>query len=175
MNKNLIAAIMLAVEGTLFFVFVMPQYKTYAGAKESLKSREVLLADTRSAQKRIASLQKDFDEKNTIVQKAIRALPKQRRYDDLTETFQVAASSTGVQLSSLTIGEVQKTTGNYIAFPIKAELRGGYREFLTFLETLERSLRLYDITKVDISQTGATDSFSSSLIINMQITSYSLQ
>jgi Tfp pilus assembly protein PilO len=174
MNKNLIAALLLGVAGLGFFAFLMPAYKTLQATRHSLDERKILLADMLSARENIRKLNDDYKSNEATIALVLLALPKQKQYDYLTESFQAAAQESGMDLASLSIAEAEKGTGDYQAIPIKAELSGSYPDFLSFLEALEHSLRLYDIIKVDITKSEDADR-AGDLTILLQAQAYSLK
>ncbi|MEK7616161.1 MAG: type 4a pilus biogenesis protein PilO [Patescibacteria group bacterium] len=175
MNKRLITAILFAIEGVLFFAFGLPQYRELRGAWASREARETLLQDTKIAQRSVVDLGNQYTANESTIARVLLALPKQKQYDYLTESFQAAARDHGMELSSLGIGEAQKGKGDYQVIPLKAELSGNYPSFLAFLDTLERSLRLYDITKIDITEQEVSGGFSNRLTIMIQGNAYSLK
>ena len=175
MNKNLVTALLLGIEGVLFFAFIMPQYHTLSGARQSFRDREVLLQDTQTAQRNIVSLGEQYAKNESTIALVLLALPKQKQYDYLTEIFQSAAQSSGVQLSSLTIGTTEKGKEDYKAIPLKTEIKSSYIQLLSFLDTLEHSLRLYDISKVDITGAGFDGGSNNNLTIVIQGDAYSLK
>ena len=173
MNKSFFAALMLGIEGVLFFVFVMPRYRELMGARDSLAERRVLLSDTRAAQQSVIDLSTEYDANAITIAQVLRALPQQRQYDYVTESIRAASVNSGMELSSFVVGEAQKGKGDFQAIPVKMELRGRYPELIIFLGSLERSLRLYDITKLDVAEAGSDGA--GSLVVTIQATAYSLQ
>ena len=133
MNKNLLAALIIAVVTVLWFVFGMPRYQEFSAARTTLKARNALIQDLKTA-----------------------------------------AEASGVQLVSLTFDNVQKAKTDYVSIPLRMELHGTYGALRQFLSELEKSLRLYDITKMEIAGAEGTAGGSNLLTITLQLTAYSL-
>lgn len=169
MNKNLLAALIIAVTCVLFFMFGMPQYREWSGARASRDSRTVLLADTKATQENLASLLAEYQGRGNAVDAILIALPPKKRYDYLTSSFQAAAEASGVVLSSFAIASGEKKA-EYEVIPISVDVSGSYGGFLDFLGQLEHSLRLYDITRISVSSGGSTRE----LKILLNLTAYSL-
>jgi len=174
MNKNFITAMLVGIEGILFFAFLMPQYRTLIGARQSLEERGTLLYDTKGAYDNIIALANQYVGQEATISRILMALPKQKQYDYLTESFRVAAESTGMELSNLNFKSEQKKTGSFSAVSINAELEGSYPNLLFFLDSLEHSLRLYDITGIEITKSNSPQS-SDLLNISLEAKAYSLQ
>ena len=174
MNKHTIATLLLGFSSLAFFAFIMPEYQALKGARAGLASRQLLLADLMKAQENIRTLDNQYTEQEGTIQKVLLALPKEKQYDSLTESFQAAAQQADVVLMSLNIADPQKGQGDYQIIPVKAEISGRYGELLSFLEALESSLRLYDIIKIEIAESPGGP-FGSELTINLQVNAYSLK
>lgn len=161
----------MSVAVVLFFAFFMPLYHEYAGARRVLGERQTLLADAKAAQVNVINLSRQYMQNETTISKVLLALPKQRQYDYITSSIQGVALTSGMQLTELTIGDAVKNAGDYQSFQVHIALSGRYPELIGFLDALEHSLRLYDISRMEISE-GSTSGF---LTISIQLTAYSLK
>jgi len=174
MNKNLLAALIIAVVTVLWFVLGMPRYQEFSAARTTLKARNALIQDLKTAQENLLRLQREYNEYQALISKTIIAVPQQKQLDYLTASFQTAAEASGVQLVSLTFDNVQKAKTDYVSIPLRMELHGTYGALRQFLSELEKSLRLYDITKMEIAGAEGTAGGSNLLTITLQLTAYSL-
>ena len=173
MNKNFISALITAVAIVLFFAIVLPQYDDMSAARATAQERQQLLADTQAAQENIKQLSAAFDAQKATIDRVLLALPAKRQHDYITSSLQQVANDSGMQLLSFSLSDVQKSAAGYQELPIRAELSGTYLEFMDFLAAFEQSLRLYDITAINI--TGGTESTGSLLKFSISITAYSLK
>ncbi len=173
MNKSLIAALCISVEAVLFFMFVMPQFNQLSGARKTLDERTALLADTKAAQDNIIRLEENYKTNEGSIQKILLAIPKDRRLDYITSSIQIAADSSGMKLKAISFGEVAKNTGEYQTLPIHTELTGTYTQLLKMLGSLEQSLRLYDVTRIDAGEDSSAGG--GSLAITLDLVTYSLK
>lgn len=174
MSKSFIGALIIAVTAVLFFMYVMPGYDELQADRQALVDRTKLLADTEAAQANVQTLLKQYNSNQTSIGRILLALPKQRQYDYLTSSIQTAADAAGLQMTSIAMSDAQHTSAEYQTVPITLELSGTYPEFINFLKALEQSLRLFDITKIELSE-GGTGGSSSSISIHLQLQAYSLK
>lgn len=174
MNKSLLASLILAVSAVLWFVFGMPQYDEWKADRVILEERKQLLADAQASQQNIARLSKEYTEQSATVERVLLALPQGRQYDYVTSSIQTIAAESGMSLSDLNVSEDSKGTAGFQSTQVKIEMSGGYPELLNFLGALERSLRLYDITKIDIAAAAGGNSGGAVNVI-IQMNTYSLK
>ena len=172
MNKNLLAAIVLSGVAVLFFLFVMPRFDELSAARKTLANRTQLLADVQAAQTNLSTLNKEYAAQEASIQKILLALPARRQLDYVTSSLQNIAAQSGLQLKALTIDDTAKTTAEYQSFRIRVELTGTYVGLLQFLSNVEQSVRLYDVTKIDVAEQGGGGRV---LSISLDLVTYSLQ
>lgn len=176
MNKNFIATVLIAVSIIVGFVFVLPKYDELSVMRDTLEARRVLLADTQASEKNIQALGREYNSHEAGIKKILLALPRQRQVDYITSSIKEAANANGIQLHSLAFSDTEKIAGNentveYQTIPVHAEFSGTYQELMHFLDTLESSLRLYDIAALSVSK-GANGG---ELSIKMELSAYSLK
>ncbi len=175
MNKSLIGALLIGVASLIFFVFVMPAYDVLGQVQDAHADRVQLLADAAQAQNNLIKLNKEFKDNQDEISKILVALPQGRQLDYITASIHIAAADSGMELSSLVVTDPTLLEGNtYVTIPVSLELGGTYTQFKAFTEKLEKSLRLYDITKMDISSTDGSG-LANSLSITLQLVTYSLK
>lgn len=172
MNKNLLAAILMSAGALLLFLFVMPQYDTWSAAREALQQRTQLLTDARAAQAQITKLNQSYTAQQSSVTKILLALPKKQQIDYLTSSIQTAAQQSGLQMKSISFGDITKGAGDYQTIKVHVELIGRYPALLVLLGNLEQSLRLYDVNRIQASEVSGS---TGALTINLDLTAYSLK
>lgn len=173
MNKNLIGSLILGAGMILWFMFGMPQYDEWKADKKILNDRVQFLADAKIAQSNIGKLSKDYAEQEATIKKVLLALPKQKQYDYITSSLQAVAAESGMQLSEIVLSDT-KGKEDYQTVQVKVEVTGRYLGFLDLLNAIERSLRLYDITKIDVA-TMSTVGAGGLVTATLQISAYSLK
>ena len=171
MNKNLLAAILMSTEALLLFVVVLPQFDRWSAAREALSQRTQLLADATAAQANIVKLNQSYSAQKTSIDKILIALPPKQHLDYLTSSIQSAAQQSGVELKAINFGSAAAGKGEYRATQIHLELAGRYPALLMLLGNLEKSVRLYDVARVQVSGSGSAGS----LAINLDLIAYSLK
>ncbi len=174
MNKFFTITLVIAAGIFSFFLLVLPQFNEFSSARSVLAERELLLEDTQAAEANIGRLQQEYQQQEALIRNVLFALPDQERYDAITESLQAAAQASGMQIRSFGLGEAKKGKNKYGVIDIKLELNGTYSDLVTFLDALERSLRLYDVASIEVAQ-GGDASNSGILNISLQVHSYSLQ
>ena len=174
MNKSLLASLVLAVSCVLWFVFGMPQYDEWKADRVILEERKQLLADAQASQQNLTRLVKEYSENEATIQRVLIALPNQRQYDYITSSIQTVVADSGLSLSKLNVAEGAKGTGGFQATQISIEMSGQYPQLLNFLDALEKSLRLYDITKISVAtlSNGGNDGL---VNVTIQMNTYSLK
>ncbi|MEK7583473.1 MAG: type 4a pilus biogenesis protein PilO [Patescibacteria group bacterium] len=171
MNKNLFATILISAELILFFLVVLPRFDDWSAAREAHTQRTALLADTEAAQKNIVKLNQDYVGQQASINKILLALPRKKQLDYLTSSLQAAAQQSGLELRSISFGDAAKKKGEYQVIEMHIELFGRYPALLTMLGNLEQSLRLYDVSRIQVSElSGSTGS----LNITLDLVAYSL-
>ena len=162
----------MSVEALLFFLLVLPQFNDWSSAREALDQRTQLLVDVKAAQAHIASLNQSYAAQKTSIDKILLALPKKQQVDYLTSSIQTAAQQSGMELKSISFGDVTKGKGEYQAIQIHIELVGRYPVLLSLLGNLEQSLRLYDVARIQASELSGSEG---TLTISLDLIAYSLK
>ena len=175
MNKSFLGAVIMGITAVLFFVFFMPSYNAYVHAREVRQERIKLLKEVTATQANILKLSAEYETNKDSIQRILLALPERRQVDYITSSLESAVTMAGMQLSAISIGQAQRAENtNYQTIPVSVKLVGTYTQFLDFTGKLEKSLRLYDITKIDLASSGV-DSTANTLSINFELQAYSLK
>ena len=174
MSKSFLGALIISIAVVLFFVFFMPAYDELQMVRRMLAERKTLITDNTAAQANVQTLLKQYVANQTSIGRILLALPKNRQYDYLTLSIQTAADEAGLQLDTLSLGDVQRSAAEYQTIPITMELSGTYLDFINFLKALEQSLRLYDIAKMELTE-GTASGGNVLLAIKIQLNAYSLK
>lgn len=179
MNRDLIASIIFSLVCFLFFTFVVPQYQAILDVRAAIDDRQSLLNERTGLKKNVEELAAQYEERKVEIQKLDRLLPKGSKYDEIIENIYNIAAQSGLQVSSLTMNEETKTnTNEYSRVFIRLETSSSYEALSVLLGELEKSLRLYDISEINLGRgavaTGSTtpgDSFA----VDIRFNTYSLK
>lgn len=148
--KNLIAAVLIAISGYLGWSEILPAYsvisflQSHIGEKtEDLKSRTEIV-------KKIENLRNESNSKYSELQRLALVVPKKKGFPELITAIENIYSQSGITLPEITLG-ASDTREQLNQIKFNAEGEGDYIKFLTFLDYLERNIRLYDVDSIDIS------------------------
>jgi|SRR3989344_5474779 len=173
MTKHFLGIILLAVAVLLVFALVLPAYDQFKQVRIVRDDRESLLQKSKTARDNITVLNRDYMDHEDLTKRLLVALPVSREVDYLTSSIQTAAATSGAQLLALAVSDPIKQEG-YQSIPAKIDLACKYPDCLRFMQSLETSLRLYDLKKISIAESsgGSTSGF---LNLNISLTTYSLK
>ena len=152
MNKDMIAAGILAFSAFLFFVLVMPQYDRISLTRAALEEREFIYADRAVAIEKVKSLDRQLQERSGDIDKILIFLPEGKQIDQLLSSIDQVSQQSGIQLTTLVSSDAVAGAENYSKLLVSLDLNGIYTNFINFLTNLESNLRLYDIAEINVSE-----------------------
>lgn len=135
--------------GVVFLVW--PEYQEYSALRAQVQVRETRLengerrlAELKSVQQEIALHQEDFA-------KADEAVPRDAGLPVPYEHIQQIAASSGLVLLSIE-GEYSKELLDEVdALVFRVELAGSYEGLKNFLDSVQRSARIFNVRTLDVS------------------------
>jgi Tfp pilus assembly protein PilO len=155
MNKRAyIGAFVIAIAGILFWTLVMPLYDKVKANREALAERTALLEGRGAIIANIKTLTKQYTEHASDVERFASIVPPQKSAAEIVSALQALATQNGVQLTTLAVGPTLGQTQNpYEDQTVDLGVNGSYPAFKSFLESLEKNIRVIDITSIDASPT----------------------
>lgn len=151
-TKSLIPSIFISIAFLVIFILILPNINRISDLKSAIAVRETMLNEQEATLKRIDSLYAGFEENITDIEKISNIIPKTKNIAELTSAINAIASQSGMVVTSMDFSTITKPgeTRYKIAFE-DIRLRGKYPDFVEFLSLLEQSIRISDVTSIDIS------------------------
>ncbi|MBX4211621.1 MAG: type 4a pilus biogenesis protein PilO [Candidatus Yanofskybacteria bacterium] len=160
-QKKLLGAGLIAVALFLFWLFPYPAYQKIAAYRSAIGEREQLLVERRAAMDQITKLKKEYDQRASQIQRFSAVIPSKMATAELISALEQIANQSGVQMGDVTFSDSkQQTQTDYQLLGVGINGKGTYSGLVTFLESIERSIRLLDVSKVD----AGTDTSQGSLL-----------
>ena len=174
--RNITATFVCAIGGFLFFAFFWPEYQYSSAIQEALNDRNQLIQDSNDALGNMQILNGEYETNKTKYDRMLVFMPANERSDYITASLQSVASQTGVRLSSIAIADAanKKKATDYQEITITLQIAGRYTDVLRFFSALEGSLRLYDITQINLSKSSSGRTVGQGVQGTVQILTYSL-
>ncbi|MEK7076524.1 MAG: type 4a pilus biogenesis protein PilO [Patescibacteria group bacterium] len=152
MRKNYIGAGLIAIAMVLFWSLVLPFYSGISDLDAAIKEREDLLNSRNTIMTNIKNLSIEYQKRIPEIAKLSAIVPSKKSVAEVLSAVDSVSVKNGVQLfSSAIIG--QKTSDAdvtpYNLLSLEMGLSGSYPGLTNFLKSLERNLRLVDITSID--------------------------
>jgi len=169
-SQNLLGSILLAIAVFALFGFVLPIYDEIRATQTAIDDRTLSIAQLQEALQSVERLKGNIGGRIEEVQKLGGVISEGKRADEVVSSIDAIANQSGMQIVQFSMGDVGIADGISTA-TLDMNLRGAYPSFMSFLESLENNLRLFDVQSVTI----ATPSDSSILNINLKINLYYLK
>jgi Tfp pilus assembly protein PilO len=149
--KNLIAAILIAVSGYLFWTEAVPKYDNTSLLKADIEAKTITLETRNRILERITKMQSDYQEKYTEIQRLAMVVPEKKNLAELVSTLEDISFKT-----SILLGEVSISSGAISAnepfnlINLDTSMRTSYDALLNLLAHIEKNIRLIDTTALTI-------------------------
>lgn len=163
MNKRLLSSIIIASSILIFFFLILPIFDKTRMLNNAIEQREGMLKELQGISSRVTELNGEIGRNENNIAKLNNLLPKRKEVSEILVMIESIVSSSGLLLSELSLSEPNVAGAGKINANIK--LSGDFNSLMTFLDLLEKNLRLIEITTLDI----ATDLSGSSGKINYNI------
>lgn len=173
MNKAYTGSILIAVAGILFWVLVLPMYDHIADARDALATRKTQIQDREKVLADIASLTKQYMSRTNDVTRFANVVPPTKNSADLVSMIQALTSQNGLQLGTLALSDSsQQTLGAAVRTQyVTMDTSGSYLSFKSFLEALEKNIRIMDIQSID---GNPVEGSTSNIIFHIKASAYYL-
>jgi Tfp pilus assembly protein PilO len=148
-----------------YFV-LMPKYNSYKDLKNQVNKREQTLSDRQKMQVDLKELEDNYSSAKMKVKDISNILPKEKQIPELLVQLEAIAKENSMTLASINVTPAAEEKGvNYKSLRISLGLAGSYSNLKKYLDSVERNMRIMDITSIDFSATpvvaqGPADVFS---------------
>lgn len=157
-NKNYFGAGLIALAFIGAWGWVLPEYNKISELNVALNERHELY-DSRSATlKKIQDLNQEYQQRAPDVARISAILPSKKSLAEMVSAIDRLSVQSGLQLISSTIvgKPADSQVGAYKFLPIEMTMSGSYPGLVSFLQSVEKNLRIMDITSIDAAA-GSTD------------------
>lgn len=150
--KNLVGTLLIALG--LFSVggFLLPAYQGVTSRIAAIQQRQDIVKERQVLISKVGKAYADYQRRVSDVRKFTSVVPVKKSTAELISELQTIAAQTGIQLSGLSLQEQQASAeqdGVYQIMTLNVDLVGGYPSLISFLDAMERNLRLLDVASVD--------------------------
>ena len=158
-----IGAALAAIAGIFFFVLVLPAYDGVSSRRTALAERNDLITEQTATVAKLADLNKQYAARAGDIKQFSYVVPSGKNTADLVSMLQALVSQNGLQLTGLSMGaNTVDDKAPYYVQSIDIGMSGGYVAFRSFMEGIERNIRMIDIDSIDaapVSENSPTINF----------------
>lgn len=151
-GKQLIGALLIATALFLFWVFPYGEYTKISALKTALADRETLIKQRTDIQSQVKSLTTQYNQQSSAIQVLTAVVPTKKETAEIISAVQVMATQSGIQLGGInfTTGALQAERP-YNVLSISMSGSGSYNSVRSFLDAMERNIRLMDVQNIKMS------------------------
>ncbi|TSC90921.1 MAG: hypothetical protein G01um10142_171 [Parcubacteria group bacterium Gr01-1014_2] len=155
MTRKLLSSIIIASSILIFFLLVLPIFDKTRMLRGAIEQRGLILDELQEISNRVAELNSEVERNENNIVKLGQLLPKQKEVSEILVMIESIVSSSGLLMSELNLSEPNVEGGGKINVNVK--LSGSLNSLMTFLDLLEKNLRLFEISTMDIAaESGGT-------------------
>lgn len=151
-DKPIVIAVMLLVSVFLVFFLVVPQYREFKQLQVLVGQKQAEYDAQYVYFSEIAKTYHDLESRADILTKIDDALPSTSAFGEMMYFFHQKAAETGLAVKSLFLsGYSTPAKGNVKEITFSIDMAGSYLALKSFIGSLERSSRLFEITSISFS------------------------
>jgi len=150
-SQRILGPILIAAAILVFFVLVMPLYDEIRATQKAIDERTEMLANLEDALSKVQSLESEMDSNSRNVEKVGGIITGPKNNDEVLVALKAMADDSGVTISSIDMGQ-GKSEGKYQVMNLKLSGGGSYIEIQSFLDKIEKNTRLFDVTKISLTE-----------------------
>jgi len=160
--KNIIGSVFISIAVLIFWVFILPGYEMQSYLQSSVEVRASALNLKSELIQKVANLNKEYQDKFNELKRLSLVVPHEKNIAEVLTFIEDISSQNGITLSDLTVSDGSNV--NNIKFfnilSLNINFSGTYESLLSFLDQLERHIRLVDATSllVSIKEDESTES-----------------
>jgi Tfp pilus assembly protein PilO len=149
-----LGAATVAITGILFFVLVMPSYDGISARRVALDERNQMITDQTAIVAKLNDLRQQAATRAGEIKQFSYVVPATKNAADLVSMLQALANQNGLQLTNMSMGTGGSTDKSpYVVQSIDLGLSGGYIAFRSFIDSIEKNIRIIDIDSIDAAPT----------------------
>lgn len=150
-NKNYLGAGIMALAFFAAWGWMLPEYNKISELRLAIEDREELYSSRSAIIKKISDMNDEYQKKSADIGRISSVMPSKKSVAEALSALDKLSTQSGLQLSSANIsGQPSEDPGKiYNSLPIEMSLVGSYPSLVTFLKSVEKNLRLIDISSID--------------------------
>ena len=153
-NKNYIGVGLVGLATIAFWVFGIPTWDRISLLSDAVIAREDMLLSRMEILKKIEDLHNQYQQRSSDVSKISSVVPNAKGTAELISTIETVTQQAGLQLVEITMGELSNQGQELQTVFVELGLTGNYLSLTTFLDLIEKNLRLMDVFELSISQSS---------------------
>lgn len=150
--KNIIAAILIAISGFLFWTNIYPAYQLTSQLKTKISERELILVSKTEIIKSIEDIKDDYESRYSEMQRLLLVVPDKKSLPEIISTLEAVFFQTGNFIGDLTVADDFKEGETLRNIGLVISSTGNYDSVINLLSIVEKNIRLFDITGISISE-----------------------
>ena len=135
--KNLIASVLIAISGFLFWTEVLPTYGQTSNLKTYITNRSELLSARTVIVKKIEDLNRKRSDRYIELQRLALITPESKNLPEIISMIEAMFSRTGNMLGDFTIGDASSPGKALRRVFLEISSKGSYRSSLNLLADIE--------------------------------------
>lgn len=149
-GRTYLGAVLIGIAGLLFFVLVMPTYDGISARRAALDQRTQMVNDDNAVIAKLNDFKKQSADRAADIKEFSNIVPATKDGADLVSMLQALASQNGLQMTTLAMGSTANTQDSpYSDQSLDIGLNGGYVAFRSFVDDMEKNVRIIDVDSID--------------------------
>lgn len=151
-NKKFIGASLIAFGLALFWVLPYREYQKISNLKSAIEERDALIAERTETASRVKKFMQTFQQRGADIQNLTSVIPTNRGTPEMLSAIETISRTSGISIDTIGFGSGQNSAeARYNIMSINIEGKGSYASLRTFLDALERNIRLIDVQNIQMS------------------------
>ena len=147
--KNLIGSIFISLAIFSFWFYILPNYEKHAYLKSLVQSRMNDFEKKNSLIQKVEELDTEYQSRYPELKRLSLVAPQDKHLEEMITIIEEMFSKNGISLNNISLG-VQEDKGPFNTIGLVFDFKADYDSVLNFLNVIEKSLRLIDLSKMDI-------------------------
>lgn len=155
--KNLVAAILISISGFVLITTVWPSYELSENLKQISSERLEVLEDRGDILDRVDELRREKANYYSELQRLTLLLPRDEKLPEIITMIDSIFSRSGIISNSVTINRNKNIENKIQSTRVEIRSFGSYESFYSFINTVQKSIRLFDVSSFNISEDQNSD------------------
>jgi type IV pilus assembly protein PilO len=143
-------AIFAIIAGGYFYLFFLPKSEELGKARETLRSVETKLAESRKTAAQLPRFKAEVEQMNREFVVALAQLPEAKEIPDLLAQVSRVGQDSGLDVLSFKPG-AERPEALYASIPVQMKTTGTFHQIVTFFDRVSRLPRIVTVTDVQLT------------------------